>query len=73
MNELYAKLMLEELMKLEALKRVQEVRIDEFSRRKMIEDQDTIDELTIKVQELQNEINCMSNSRRLQGCWLSVQ
>ena len=51
----------------EALKRVQEVRIDEFSRRKMIEDQDTIDELTIEVQELQNEINCMSDSRRLQG------
>ena len=34
----------------------------------MIEDQDTIDELTIEVQELQNEINCMSDSRRLQGC-----
>ena len=53
---------------MEALKRVQEVRIDEFSRRTMIEDQDTIDELTIKVQELPNEINCMSDSRRLQGC-----
>ena len=29
----------------------------------MIEDQNTIDELTGKVQELQNEINCMNDSR----------
>ena len=49
----------------EALKRFQEVRVDEFSRRstRMIEDPDTINELTEKVQELPNEINCMSDSR----------
>ena len=49
----------------EALKRFQELRVDEFSRRstRMIEDPDTIDELTGKVQELPNEINCMNDSR----------
>ena len=31
---------------MEALKRVQELRVDQFSRRRMIEDQDTISELT---------------------------
>ena len=45
------------------LKRVQELRIDEFSRRRMIENQDTINELTAKIQELQNEVNCMNDSR----------
>ena len=34
-----------------------------FSRRKLIEDRDTILELTAKIQELQNEINCMNDSR----------
>ena len=48
---------------MEALKRVQELRVDEFSRRKMIEDQNTIEELTGKVHELRNEINCMNDSR----------
>ena len=33
------------------------------SRRKLIEDRDTILELTAKIQELQNEINCMNDSR----------
>ena len=49
----------------EALKRFQEVRVDEFStrRRRMIEDPDTIDELTGKFQELPNEINCLNDSR----------
>ena len=35
----------------------------QFSRRKLVEDRDTIPELTGKIQELQNEINCMSDSR----------
>ena len=48
---------------LEALKRVQKLRVDEFSKRKMIEDHTTIQELTGKVQELQNEIHCMRVSR----------
>ena len=40
---------------LEALMRDQDLRIDEFSRRKTIEDQNTIEEVTGKVQELQDE------------------
>ena len=51
------------LHEIEELKRVQELRIDEFSRRRLIENQDTIDELTVRIQELQNEVNCMNDSR----------
>ena len=42
---------------LEPLMRNQDLRIKEFSRRKMIKDQNTIEEVTGKVQELQDEIN----------------
>ena len=47
----------------EELKRVQELRIDESWRRRLIENQDTINELTARIQELQNEVNCMNDSR----------
>ena len=50
---------------MEELKRVQELRIDEFSKRRLIENQDTIDELTARIQELHNEVNCMNDSRDL--------
>ena len=48
---------------MEELKRFQGSTFDTISRRKLIEDRDTILELTCKIQELQNEINCMNNSR----------
>ena len=48
---------------MEELRRVQELRIDEFSRRRLIENQDTINELTARIQELQNEVTCMNDSR----------
>ena len=48
---------------MEELKRVQELRADEFSRRRLIEDRDTVLELTVRIQELQNEVNCMNDSR----------
>ena len=51
------------LHEMEELKRVQGIRIDEFSRRRLIENQDTIHELTARIQELQNEVNCMNDSR----------
>ena len=47
----------------EELKRFQELRIDEFSKRRLIEDRDTILELTAKIQELQNEVNRMNDSK----------
>ena len=50
---------------MEELKRVQELRIDQLSRRRLIENQDTIDELTARIQELQNEVNCMNDSTDL--------
>ena len=48
---------------MEELKRFQGSTVDEFSRRRLIEDRDTILELTTKIQELQNEVNCMNDSR----------
>ena len=51
------------LHEMEELKRVQQLRIDEFSRRRLIENQDTINELTARIQEVQHEVNCMSDSR----------
>ena len=41
----------------EELKIVQESRVDEPSRIRSIENQDTINELTARIQELQNEVN----------------
>ena len=51
------------LNEMEELKRFQGSTFDTVARRKLVEDQDTILELTDKIQELQNEINCMNDSR----------
>ena len=51
---------------MEELKRFQGSTFETISRRKLIEDRDTILELTGKNQELQNEINCMNVSRDFQ-------
>ena len=48
---------------MEALKRFSRVHIRYNSRRNLVEDGDTILELTGKIQESQNEINCMDDSR----------
>ena len=48
------------------LKKFQSSTFDTVARRGLVEDQDTILELTGKIQELQNEINCMNNSRDFQ-------
>ena len=50
----------------EELKRFQGSPFDTISRRKLVEDRDTILELTGKIQELQNEIICMNDSRDFQ-------
>ena len=52
------------LNEMEELKRFQGSRFDEFSRRRLIENQDTINELTARIQEQQNEVNCMNDSKR---------
>ena len=51
------------LHEMEELKRFQGSTFDTFSRRKLVEDRDTIFELTAKIQELQNEVTCMNDSR----------
>ena len=51
---------------MEELKKFQSSTFDSFARRRLVEDQDTILELTGKIQELQNEINCMNDSRDFQ-------
>ena len=45
------------------LKRFQGSTFDTIERRILIEDRGTILELTAKIQELQNEVNCMNGSR----------
>ena len=50
----------------EELKRFQGSIFDTIARIKLVEDRDTILELTGKIQELQNEINCMNDSRDFQ-------
>ena len=51
------------LNEMEELKRVLSSTFDTIARRKLVEDQDTILELTGKIQELQNEINCLNDSK----------
>ena len=50
------------LKEIQELKRFQGSTFDTIARRRLIEDQDTILELTGKIQELQNEIYCMNDS-----------
>ena len=54
------------LNEMEELKRFQGSTFDTISRRKLVEDRDTILEFTGKIQELQNKINCMNDSRDFQ-------
>ena len=54
------------LHEMEELKKFQSSTFDTIARRRLVEDQDTILELTGKVQELQIEINCMDDSRDFQ-------
>ena len=51
---------------MEELKKFQSSTFDTIARRRLVEDRDTILELTGKIQELQNEITCMNDSRDFQ-------
>ena len=51
---------------MEELKKFQSSTFDTIARSRLVEDQHTILELTGKIQELKNEINCMSDSRNFQ-------
>ena len=54
------------LNEMEELKKIQSSTLDTIATRRLVEDQDTILELTGKIQELQNENNCMNRSRDFQ-------
>ena len=54
------------LREMEELKKFQSSTFDTVARRRLVEDQDTNLGLTGKIQELQNEINCMNDSRDFQ-------
>ena len=54
------------LTEMEELRKFQSSTFDTIARRKLIEDQNTILELSAKVQELQNELNCMNDSKDFQ-------
>ena len=48
---------------MEELKKLQRSAFDTTAGRRLVEDQDTFLELTGKLQELQNEISCMEDSK----------
>ena len=54
------------LTEMEELRKFQSSTFDTLERRKLIEDQNTILELSGRVQELQNEVNCMNDSKDFQ-------
>ena len=54
------------LTEMEELRKFQSSTLDTIARRKLIEDQNTILELSGRVQELQNEVNCMNDSKDFQ-------
>ena len=53
-------------IEMEELKKFESSTLDTLARRRLIDDRDTIPELTAKVQEPQNEVNCMNDSRDFQ-------
>ena len=54
------------LTEMEELRKFQSSAFDTMARRKFVEDQSTILELSGRVQELQNEVNCMNDSKDFQ-------
>ena len=54
------------LKEMKELKKFQSSTFDTIARRRLVEDQDTVLEITGKIQELQNDINCMNDSREFQ-------
>ena len=51
------------LTEMEELRKLQRSTFDTLTRRKLIEDQNTIMELSGRLQELQNEVNCINDSK----------
>ena len=58
---------------MEKLRKFQSSAFDTIARRKLIEDQNTILELSGRVQELQNEVNFMNDSKDFQDAEFAVE
>ena len=56
----------QDLIKMKGLHKFQNSTFDEFAQKKFIEDQKIIMELSGRLQELQNEVNCMNDSKDFQ-------
>ena len=56
----------QDLIKMKELQKFQNSTFDEFAQKKFIEDQKTIMELSGRLRELQNEVNCMNDSKDFQ-------
>ena len=56
----------QDLIKMKELQKFQNSTFDEFTNQKFIEDQKIIMELSGRLQELQNEVNCMNDSKDFQ-------
>ena len=54
------------LSEMEELKKIQSSTFDTIARRRLVEDQDTILALSGRIQDLQNEVNCMNDSKDFQ-------
>ena len=54
------------LSEMEELKKFQSSTFDTIARRRLVEDQDTILALSGRIQDLQNEVNCMNDSKDFQ-------
>ena len=54
------------LTEMEELRKFQSSTFDTIARRKLVEDQNTILEFSGRIQELQNEVNCMNDSKESQ-------
>ena len=54
------------LTEMEELQKFQSSTFDTIARRKLFEDQNTILALSGRIQELQNEVNCMNDSKDFQ-------
>ena len=54
------------LKEMKELKKFQRSTLDTLARRRLVEDQNTIMELSGRLQELQNEVNCVNDSRDFQ-------
>ena len=63
---IFVKFLNKGLTEMEELRKFQSSTFDTIARRKLIEDQNTILELSGRVQELQNEVNCMNDSKHFQ-------